>query len=92
MHKPYRMLERVKKYIPFETDIKISQRGVPHLLFNAPDGIIYSICYFCGKRRFKVFYPYATFFKQEKVICKMWYDVLKFFGFISKDFGNANKY
>jgi len=84
MNKPYRMLERVKKYIPFETDIKISQRGVPHLLFPAPDGITYSICYFCGKKRFKIFYPYLNFTQQEKVVCKLWYDVLNFFKFKTK--------
>jgi len=85
MNKPYRMLERVKKYIPFETDIKISQRGVPHLLFPAPDGITYSICYFCGKKRFKIFYPYLNFTQQEKVVCKLWYDVLNFFKFKTKE-------
>ena len=81
MNKPTRMLEKVKKHIPFETDIRISHQGVPHLLFSAPDGITYSICYFYGKQRFKIFYPYLNFSQQEKVICKMWYDVLKFFGF-----------
>lgn len=92
MHKSIRMLERIKKHIPFETDIKISRKGVPHLLFSAPDGITYSICYFSGKRRFKVFYPYLDFTQQTRVICKMWYDVLKFFGFISKNFGNKCQY
>ena len=85
MNKTYRMLERIKNYILFETDIKISKRGVPHLLFPAPDEITYSICYFCSKRRFKIFYPYLNFSHQDKVICKFWYDVLKFFNFTSKE-------
>ena len=87
MNKAYRMLEQVKQHIPFETNIRISRRGVPHLLFSAPDGITYSICYF-GRRKnrkrkkfFKIFYPYLNFSQQEKVICKLWTDVLKFFNF-----------
>lgn len=37
MNKSIDMLERVKKYIPFETDIKMSRNGVPPLLFSAPN-------------------------------------------------------
>lgn len=84
-NKPIRMLEQVKKHMPFETDIRISKRGVPHLLFSAPDGITYSICYFGGKKRFKIFYPYLNFSQQKKVICKMWYNVINFFGFKTKE-------
>ncbi len=80
INKPYRMLERVKKYMPFETTLRISNNGVPHLVFFAPDEITYSICYFAKKRRFKIFYPYPSY-QQTKIVCKLWTDVLEFFNF-----------
>ena len=74
------MLEKLQKKIPLFTELRFSIKGVPHLLLNGGDNIIYSICYFKKSRLFKIFYPYPAK-KQTKVICKEWINVLEFFKF-----------
>ncbi len=58
--------------------LRISNNCVPHLLI-LKDNIVYSICYFGGDRKFRVFYPYMDFDNQQKFDLKLRGDVVKYF-------------
>lgn len=49
-------------------DLRISNQGVPHLLYPNNIKPLYSICYFKKSKLYKVFYPYPSIFgKQNRI-------------------------
>ncbi len=74
---PQAKLEQVQKKLPITSNLRISKRGVPHLVVTFL-GVDTSITYFRGKEVYKIFYPYPSD-QQTRITMKTQAEVLEYF-------------
>ncbi len=59
---PPRYVDLEEQVKPFAKDVAFrwSYKGVPHLLVELGKEVVYSLCYFEGRKLWRVFYPYGS--------------------------------
>ncbi len=75
--KSWNQLVRVQEHLDCKSEIKISRKGVPHLVTEVINGMKYSVCYFKSTRCFTVFFPYAQDSHQTCIGLKTYLDVIE---------------
>ena len=65
---PPRYTNLEEQVTPFAKEVAFrwSHKGVPHLLVELGKGIVYSLCYFKGRKFWRVFYPYGKSNQQKQ--------------------------